>query len=373
MRLLATCAARWRRVLLAAVLPALGACPQSPGLAPYPTTFAGAPFSQADLVGDWDYVAIFHGSTVAAGTSRGWERGTLRVGAGGDVTVLSALASDGLTNSTVPTQWTIDADGFVTAPPGTEVGFDLKLNAARTLAAATGSAGPVTVPVAAFWIFHRVASPSSSDLAGSTWTYHRLTTGSSPSWEHGLATFDSARVLSYTGRVASQGGTQQNQPSVGTAALDGSGRVTLDSDTSFGGSLSADRNLLVATRTPLGSGPQFALEVYVRLGQTFTWADLTGRVSSHTIVAGPSGASGWSHGVSTVSETGHQTFESSLTNAGQTTLPAPADLSLAPDGTVTVPLLPTIHGTELYSKDGSVKTSTTGTGIVYASFGMNLR
>jgi hypothetical protein len=353
---------------------ALGACPQSPGLAPYPTGFAGAPFSQADLVGDWRYAAIFHGPGVAAGTSRGWERGTLRVGTLGDVTVLSMAASDQSTGSSAPTPWTIDANGFVTTPPSTYVGFNLKLGAKRQLAAATGTTGG---SAAALWIVHRVSAATSfagADLSGSTWAYHRLTTGASPSWEHGIATFDAALVLSITDRVV-QDGVQPDPALTGAAAVDAGGGVTIDGDPTWRGSLSADKSLLVATRTPAGGTPRYSLEIYVRKGQTFALADVEARVASHAIVAGPGGAAGWSWGVYTSSATGHSEYESVLSNAGQTTLPAPTDFVLAPDGTVTVLGMPTVHATELWSKDGVVRTATTGPapGIVYSQFNLNLR
>jgi hypothetical protein len=367
----ATCAARSRRLLLSSLAMALAACPQSPGLAPYPTGFAGAPFSQADLAGNWVYAAIFHGPGVSAGTSRGWERGTLYVDPGGVVNVLSSLASDGTTVSTAPSPWTIDANGFVTTPPGHYVGFNLKLGAARHLAAATGTGGG---GAAALWILQRLdgsISFSGADLAGSTWAYHRLTTGTAPAWEHGLATFDTNLGLSITDRVV-QDGTVLDAPT-GTATVETNGKVTLSGDATWFGWLSADKHLLVATRSPIGAGPRYAIEVYVRRGQTFTLADLEARVASHAIVAAPGGAAGWSCGVYTSSATGHVEFESALSNAGQTTLPAPADVALAPDGTATVLGQPTVHATELWSKDGAVRTATTGAGVVYAMFNFNLR
>lgn len=359
-------------VLALASLVALSGCPESPGFASPLDQFAGTPFSQADVSGDWRYAAIFHGAGVAAGTSRGWERGTLRVGTSGAVTALSALASDGSGFSSAPSPWTVDKDGFVTAPAGSYVGFNLKVNARRTMAAATGTTAGTS---AALWILLR-ASPATSfsntDLAGTTWSYHRLTTGATPSWEHGVASADAARVLSFTALVA-QGGPQPERPSAGVWSVDASGAVTLDADPTWLGQLSADKDLLVATRTA-GSG-LFALEVYVRRGQSYVLEDLVGRSSSHSIVAGPGGAAGWSVGVYTVDGTGQLTWVSSLTNAGQTSLPQPSSvgLALAPDGTVTSPPIPTLHSTVLCSKDGSVRTSTSTGGVTYSSLAINVR
>jgi hypothetical protein len=364
-----TCAVLSRRLLLPSLALALAACPQSPGLAPYPTTFEGAPFSQGDVAGNWVYAAIFHGPGVSAGTTRGWERGTLYVDPSGVVSVLSSLASDGTTASTAPSPWTIDANGFVTTPPGHYVGFNLKLGANRQLAAATGTGSSGAV---ALWILHRYDGSigfSGADLAGSTWAYHSLMTGTAPAWEHGLATFDADLVLSITDRVTQAG----LLPLAGTATVETNGKVTLSGDPTWFGWLSADKHLLVATRSPLGAGPTYSLEVYVRRGQTFALADLQARVSTHAIVAGPGGAAGWSYGVFTSNATCHQEFESMLTNAGQTTLPVPGDCVMTPDGTVTAPALTTVHATELWSKDGSVRTATTDSGIVYSTFGINLR
>jgi hypothetical protein len=366
MSLLDRVAARTRPLLLAALLPVLGACPESPGLAPYPSGFAGAPFSQADVAGTWRYAAIFQGAGVAAGTSRGWERGTLSVAGGGGVTVLSAAASDGTTSSTAPTQWTIDANGFVTTPPGSYVGFNLKVNANRTVAAATGTHGIGAASAGALWVLERVgaAAFSGADLAASTWVYHRLTTGSAPAWEHGVASFDPDLLLTATGRVSS-GGAQPDR-SLGRASVDAEGNVTLEGDPTWLGGLSGDKKLLVATR---GGGTEFALEVYVRTGQSFALADVLGRHSAHMLLASPSGW-GWSHGVYVVNDQASMAWESVLTNAGQTTLPPPVDILVAPDGTVTAPGLPTLHSTQLFSKDGSARTVTSG---VYASFSLNLR
>jgi hypothetical protein len=360
------------RLVLPSLATALAACPQSPGLAPYPTGFAGAPFSQADLAGNWTYAAIFHGPGVSAGTSRGWERGTLYVEPSGVVTVFSSIASDGTTWSTAPSPLTIDANGFVTTPPGHYVGFNLKLGAKRQLAAATGTGGGGLGTVA-LWILQRLdgsISFSGADLAGSTWAYHRLTTGTAPAWEHGLATFDAALVLSITDRVVQDAGALDAP--AGTATVETNGKVTLSGDATWFGWLSADKHLLVATRSPVGAGPRYAIEVYVRRGQTFTLADVESRVASHAILAGPGGAAGWSWGVYT-SSAGHSEYESLLTNAGQTTLPPPSDFLLTPDGTVTIPGSPTVHATELWSKDGVVRTATTNTGIVDSQFNLNLR
>jgi hypothetical protein len=372
-RLVAACAVRFPRLFIPSLAIALAGCPQSPGLAPYPSTFAGAPFSQADLAGDWSYAAIFHAPGVAAGTMRGWERGALRVAASGDVTVLSVAASDGTSWSTAPTPWTIDSDGFVTTPPGSYVGFHLKLGAARALATATGTTGGNG---AALWILQRISATTSfsgADLAGTAWAYHRLTTGASPSWEHGVAAFDADLVLSMTERVVPDG-VQPDPAPAGAVAVDASGGVTLAGDPTWRGSLSADKRLLVVTRTVAsGVSPQFALEVYVRTGQTFTLAELAGRISGHTILAAPAGAAGWAWGVCTVSASGEVIWESSLTNAAQTTLPPPGEIFVAPDGTLTTSASPITHGTELYSKDGSARTTTADKGVVYSTFTINLR
>lgn len=363
---------RPRRLLLASLATALCACPQSPGLAPYPTGFAGSPFAQADLAGDWSYAVIFHGPGVAAGTGRGWERGTLRVSAGGDVTALSAAASDGTSSSTVPTPWTIDGDGFVSAGLSSYVGFNLKLGLARQLAAGTATVG---AGGSAFWILLRAGASttfSGADLAGSSWTYHRLTTGASPAWEHGVATFDANLALSITARVV-QSGALADPALGGTAAVDAGGGVTVTGDPTWRGALSEDRGLLVATRTPAGGGARFAMEVYVRQGQVYTLADLAARVSSHTIYAGSGGIWGWSRGVFTANTDGEVTWESSLTNAGDTTLPPAQVEQITSDGTVTIATTPTLHAVELWSKDAAVRTSTWSTGNTYSTFGLNVR
>jgi hypothetical protein len=363
--------ARAPRALLLASVAALAGCPESPGYASL-DGFAGAPFAQADLAGDWRYAAVFHGPSVASGATRGWERGTLRIGASGAVSAVSAQASDGGASSSAPSPWTLDRDGFGTAPAGSYVGFNLKLNAKRTMAAATGTTAGSS---AALWILLRADPGGSSfgaDLAGTSWSYHRLTTGAAPAWEHGIATVDAARVLGYAARMA-QAGPQPDRPSVGTVTADATGLVTLGGDATWQGILSADGNLLVATST--GGASQFALEIWVRSGQRYAVGDLEGRSSSHALVAGTSGLAGWSTGVFAVDASGRLTWLSSMTNAGQTSLPDPASvqLVLAPDGTVTIAEFPTAHSTVLCSKDGSVRTQTSVGAVSYASLGVNLR
>jgi hypothetical protein len=365
-----------RFALLAAQAAVLTACPASPGLVPLPapTSFAGSPFAQLALAGSWRYAAIFHGPDVAAGTSRGWEQGLLSIAPDGGVTAVSALASDGATTSTAPTPWILDADGFATVPGliSTYAGFHLKLDVTRTLAAATGTYAATS---AALWILQRVDTTASfghADVASSSWAYHRLTTGDSPSWEHGLATVDADGVLSFSARSAS-GGDQADRPSVGRLAVDPGGSLTLDADPSWLGVLGTDRNLLVATHTVSSSPARFALEVYVRTGQAFTQADLTRRGATHGIVAGTGGASGWAQGVYTVDATGHQEWVSRTTNAGQTAIPPPTTVVLAPDGTLTSPDDATTHATELFSKNGAVRTSTVPGSTAFASLGINLK
>jgi hypothetical protein len=361
--------------LFAALAAALAACPTSPGTVPLPppTSFAKSPFAQQDLAGYWRYAAIFHGPDVAAGTSRGWEQGLLSIAPDGSVTAVSALASDGAMTSTAPTPWILDAEGFVTVsvPTSMYAGFHLKLNATRTLAAATGTYIPNS---AALWIVERVdaaATFTAADVAASGWAYHRLNTGDSPSWEHGLATVDAEGVLSFTARATSAG-SQPDQPSVGRLAMASSGALTLDADPTWLGVLTPDKDLLVATRTVSGSPPRFALEVYVRTGQTFTQADLVGRGASHGIAAGTGGIHGWAQGVYTVDAAGHQDWVSMTTSVGQTALPQSTTVVIAADGTVTSPGDATTYATELFSKGGAVRTSTVQ-GSPDASLGINLK
>jgi hypothetical protein len=364
------------RMLLPSLAMLLTACPASPGFVPLLPSgspeFAARPFSQADLVGDWRYSAIFHGASVANGTSPGWERGTLHVASDGAVTVLSALDSAGNHPLFPPTPWSIDSDGFVTAGPSGYVAFHAKLNAARTLAAASGSKAGNT---AALWILQKVspgATFTNADVASGAWAYHELTTGATPSWEHGLASTDANGVLSLRDRVA-QAGPQLDEPSLATLSVDANGMATIDNDPTWSGALSADRMLLVVTRTVSDVTHEFALDVLVRPGQTFAQADLAGRYATHSLVAGPSGAAGWMQGVFWIDAGGDTTWVSSTTNAGSTNLPSPATLVLAPDGTVTTPSNETLHATLAPSKDGMVRTSTVTTPVVYSGMAVSLK
>jgi hypothetical protein len=362
----------WRllRALLLALAVVLAACPQSPGMAPVPEAgFLGAPFSQADLVGQWRYAAILHGSGVASGTMRGWERGWLQFDADGAVTVLASAASDGHGPLAPQGVWRVDADGFVTATSSDWAGFRVKLGASRTLAAGIGTADGWA---SALWVMERVSMApafSESDLAGSDWHYHRIVTGAAPAWEHGMAHVDGALGLSFTARVTAAG-AQPEQTSVGTLTVDPGGGVALGSDPTWAGVLSIDKKVLVITRTVV-PGSQFALEIWSRSGLTLSAPELAGVHASSVIVAGPAGAWGWSQGTFRVDDAGTRlTWLTSLTNAGSTTLATPATLVVAQDGTITTVESTTFHANVLFSKEGTTRTATAGT---YASFGVNFR
>lgn len=97
------------------------------------------------------------------------------------------------------------------------------------------------------------SSPSfiTSDMAGS-WHVHGLINGI-PAWIYQTVSIDSLGLATITSQLSSQGTSTILPPPV-TLTINGSGLVTLSSDTTFHGTLSAGKDMLVSTQTITDGG-----------------------------------------------------------------------------------------------------------------------
>lgn len=348
------------RAALAAVL-LLSAC--SGGSPDVPDA---GPFTQKDLEGSWRFANVYHDASVSDGGPPGWLRGTVEIDASGGL-AFAGEDSAGRAVSGPGSSLHVDAEGFLTASdPATLAG---RVNKARNFLVATATEnGTPSIRFALKTVSG--TTWSGADLASRRFSYHYLATGSDPSWEHGVASIDGNGALTLTERVAGAG--PQPDLAAGTLTVAGEGIVTLSGDATWKGHLSADKSVLVATKTRDDPGHGYAVIVLTRLGQSYLQADLAGAYGFYRLVASRDGG-GWASGRMTIDASGTATMTSFTTNTGPQPLPGVQVVTLQADGLIRNPSSATYHSVMGFNKDLTVRTETTGPGGSYAMLSVSVK
>ncbi len=203
-----------------------------------------------------------------------------------------------------------------------------------------------------------------ADLRG-PWTLHAITAnyaGGYAGWNYGEMTVTDNGVATVTSMTRKNGDTSVPPPFA--LAVTSNGTVTGLSP-GYHGVMSSDRSLVVGTMND-GSGG-FNLIVFERRNGDLTYssADLQGTWNMHAIVTSDNAArTTWMRNVLTVagSGSGNGTITNNVRGDGRVYSPAPATVSIASDGLVTIAELPSSHGVMSLDKNTIVLTYNEGSG-----------
>lgn len=343
-------------ILLPAVFVALTGCPSDE---------EEPAFKQADLTGQWRYTILFAGPSVETGAP-GWARGTFSLDAAGAATLETYADSSGATTVPVipPITYALDADGVVTATTTAFTNLHGKMNPAKTFFVTTATQGAGAAARMRLGIAQRIVAGTpygAADLASTTFAFRQLGTGAAPSWLRGRIVVGADRVYSLVNLVDSSG-AQGDVPNQGTLSVDGSGVVTTTVSPSFGGFVSADKQVMIGTQMDAPNAP--ALTAVVRSATGFAQADITG-AWHYLNLATTIGAAGWAHGTVSFDGAGIGTFGPQVDSSGGAATPPSITLSVASDGNVTqtAPAPSVFSGILTPAKDVMIATETHEAGV----------
>jgi len=220
-----------------------------------------------------------------------------------------------------------------------------------------------------------------ADLAGN-WSRHILFSGrtwadatpnsTNSRWERGVETWATDGSATEIGTaVRSDGNPTTPNAIYSPFSIATDGTVTVPLDPTVHGTMSASKDLVVVTKTA-GNGVDVMVVIFQKQTTNFVMSDLAGTWNRHILRVGRTSAldgtssNRWEHGLEKWASDGSATeIGTGVRSDGVTTPPGTVyyPFSIATDGTVTVPLDPTVHGTMSASKDLVVVTKTAGNGV----------
>ncbi len=334
---------------------------------------ATPPFSQADLAGSWYVNILQSGPTVSTGGDAGWIRGMATISSSGTISVPELYSNLSVAPASGPSDivWKIDPwTGIISETSGisgTSTDFHGKLASNKNIIVGTATGGNNVMQLRIFQRIDTSAACTISDIAAKAFSLHQIESGASGEWMYASGLTDTA----YSGQTTTVTMTVVTKPSGSSAipvspgmlSIDPSGFVSIDSNPSFKGLVSPDKTYMIATETDASISSIFRLTVaqFTKPGQTFSVSNLAGNWHFHGIV---SNIPEWIYEAISMTQGGQATITSLLTSQGTSIdLPAPADITIDPDGTAGVQNDPTFHGTLSSGKDMLVSTQTLTDGV----------
>ena len=257
-------------------------------------------FSQADLMGTWNFQIL----KTDGSTANGWQRFFAMIDASGNfIAFTGCLDSDGSTTcpdaNTIT--WTIDASGVITES-GTGGNAKAHYNMASNKKLVAGTADNSSIQMIIVQKYVSGTSYTNSDIDSRTFVIHQLMVGSDNMWEYASGSTNTDRVINLSS-VTNPGGTTAPGDS-GTIVVAPGGYVGIDSLSSFEGFMSSDKKTIVGTYTDNnGVGDDYHLMIIqITTDQNTTAGSLPSVTSfGHMLDAGASPAPFWAHYTSTVS------------------------------------------------------------------------
>ena len=320
-------------------------------------TLPPPPFAQADLAGAWDIVV--HTSNDAAI----WQAASVTIDGGGLMTFTSYVDSIGTTTVPGPGQtFIIDANGIVTTTgAGAVPSLHGMLSAQKTLLVGTMTFPGTPSSYGLFVLRKRVngVTFSSADVANLALDFHQILSGGGTVWEYGLGSTNTAGALTIASVMTPTGPGTPPSAGYDTLQISPAGLVTMTTDTTFHGVMTADKKAVFGVGTRSGTIPSPYFTTLLLTGQSFAQADLSAVWEFHLLTSGANlAASNWFYGRVNIGSTGTVTSRYGLAPSGAT-LPAIGPLNLASDGTITSSGNTTYHGRMSWGKDFYVRTQTT--------------
>ena len=315
---------------------------------------AAANFTQADLEGTWNFQSL------EAGSWDGWARGTVTIAADGTVTFDSCVNRDGACAPGSAVLTINSTTGVIADSGNADNHYTMAAN--KTFVVGTQHSEGTTHP--AIIIFQKKVdgvSYANADLYNLSFVYHRLSVGSSTTWEYGSGTTNGAGVLT-PGNYTDPTGTYASGSGPGTVSVSSAGVVTFSDDTAFSGFLSSDKKTIVGTETS-DTGVYTLMVIQITTGQSSSTSQLAGTSFLHTLASGS--ADFWAHQSMAITSGGVITFNDDFVASDSHTGPSLTEhptISIGSSGTATADS-GTFHGQLSYDGKFMVGVETYESGV----------
>jgi len=309
------------------------------------TDTTGSNNSTTELAGNWS----FH--SLRSGASPRWRQGNDQIDANGIATRIDITRSSTNQDLGVPYTLAIDANNTISRNDdptyhGSLVNDDLIVN--------TQSRNSNTAFRLQF-MQKQSGSYALSDLQGD-WNFHTLSTGNTNDWIHGEEQIDNNGNVTRVSIVNSDNSVILGSNYV--LNIDAQGNITRADKASYHGSISADKTLMINTRSK-ESGTTFRIKILQKKGGGFSTADLAGTWDFHNLVSGTNAS--WTYGVDTIDSSGVVTNTSRFNNIGDTSTRRAHTLTIDTNGIIKRNGSPSFHGVMSQDKSLMIITLTADT------------
>ena len=203
------------------------------------------------------------------------------------------------------------------------------------------------------------AAFSTSDLEG-TWYGHTLVSepGSGGEWDYLTVTIDS--LGNFTAQVTESGGNTNSDS--GKVYINSSGIITIEGESAAHGVMSNDKNFFVITDT--WDPGEYAMQIFIKGGGTFSQSDLTGTWYAHCLTSGSEEV--WQYGTVTIDGAGNVSVQITDSDGDYESANNVASVSISGNGILSDALEPSFHGVMSSDKNIVVFTETWEGGDPYA-------
>lgn len=346
--------------LVLSMLMALCACSGGGGGASPP------PFSQADLTGAW-YVSILQTSPSLSGSSEpGWIRGTATVSSSGTISVPVMETNLGPGPGPTDVVWTIDPWTGIISESGASGNPDfhgkLAANKQLIVGTATNLNSSLTDTTVQLRVIQKIATNATytiSDITNKTFMIHQIEGGAGDVWMYAEGSTGTVfSGMSTTGTLSMMTTPSGTSPGgdIGLLSISPSGIMSLSTNSSFKGMVSADKTYMIATENDKDDSSVHRLTVVQFKDATiYSLPDIAGAWRNHSILS----AGAWLYSTATLNTVGQGTITDEHTSLSLATGPSYTfDLTMSPDGVVSDPTTTSSHGFLSPSKDLFVMTQT---------------
>ena len=300
-------------------------------------------FSQADLAGTWNVRVLRSAPTP------GWYSVLIDVNDAGTVTVLGSGGTLSPPNVSV---LSVTSGTGMLAGVVTETGADHnstfhgKISSRKNLIVGISTQG-TSIALHIYVKRDPGITYSSVDLANKEFGYQRIYTGSSHFWERAAGSTDASGRITLASKEDSSGVLPPPAPNFAKLSITGTGIVTIDTESTFSGVMSSDKNTIVGTSKDAAG--KYSIRVIQMRGQNYVAADLAGVNVAYAFhsLSTPS----WARATWSTTLTGNVTVLDILNSDGSTGIPSPWTNSIDAQGNVTDGIPGGTRGMLTYGKD----------------------
>ncbi|MCX5849759.1 MAG: hypothetical protein NTW65_09960 [Deltaproteobacteria bacterium] len=289
-------------------------------------------FAQSDLAATWDVHML------KAGSSSSWWRGTVTLGASGNLT-----ASDCYENSvsvSCPAAgtivWTINTSTGVITESGSGSNADNHYTMASDKNFIVGTQHSIGTTEPALLIAQKKGgSYAAGDIQGKTLVFHALRVGKDDTWIHGAGDTNGSGLLSRSWSDG-LGGSAGYESSGKTLAVDTSGIVTMNGESTAQGFMSPDKKTVVMTFGDASQGYHLMI-IQITNGQTgMSTSQVAGTSYGHELVVGASPAPFWAHETISATTGGSMSYSGWVCSNNLISAPTAETIAIGSTGNATI-------------------------------------